>query len=204
MKYEIWSSKSYSKSYVVKEIFDKLGITLSPGLCLLMDWHMPMVDHLHRHNDLTHWPLGNATVILKLMIFKLMSRIDIRVCTGHFQDGVLEPYGMHWIMIIEDIMTFLPSDNKPLTTSEATRKNIDWWKGTVLIKDYSPIHFYDWCQEWKYIKIFASGSWWKVNIGSGNGLVPSGSKPLPDPMLTQINNTIYIIIRTQWVKPSET
>ena len=29
--------------------------------------------------------------------------------------------------------------------------------------------------------------WWLVNIGSGNGLVPSGNKPLPEPMLTQIN-----------------
>ena len=28
--------------------------------------------------------------------------------------------------------------------------------------------------------------WWKVNIGSGNGLVSSGNKPLPEPMLTQI------------------
>ena len=28
--------------------------------------------------------------------------------------------------------------------------------------------------------------WWWVNIGSGNGLVPSGNKPLPEPMLTQI------------------
>ena len=28
--------------------------------------------------------------------------------------------------------------------------------------------------------------WWPVNIGSGNGLVPSGNKPLPEPMLTQI------------------
>ena len=28
--------------------------------------------------------------------------------------------------------------------------------------------------------------WWLVNIGSGNGLVPSGNKPLPEPMLTQI------------------
>ena len=26
----------------------------------------------------------------------------------------------------------------------------------------------------------------KINIGSGYGLVPSGSKPLPEPMLTQI------------------
>ena len=27
---------------------------------------------------------------------------------------------------------------------------------------------------------------WEVNIGSGNGLVPSGNKPLPEPILTQI------------------
>ena len=27
--------------------------------------------------------------------------------------------------------------------------------------------------------------WWLVNIVSGNGLVPSGNKPLPEPMLTQ-------------------
>ena len=29
--------------------------------------------------------------------------------------------------------------------------------------------------------------WWSVNIGSGNGLVLSGSTQLPDQMLTQIN-----------------
>ena len=28
--------------------------------------------------------------------------------------------------------------------------------------------------------------WEKVNIGSGNGLVPPGNKPLAEPMLTQI------------------
>ena len=28
--------------------------------------------------------------------------------------------------------------------------------------------------------------WWEVNIVSGNGLVPLGNKPLPEPMLTQI------------------
>ena len=28
--------------------------------------------------------------------------------------------------------------------------------------------------------------WWSVNIGSGNGLVPSCNKPLPEPMLTKI------------------
>ena len=28
--------------------------------------------------------------------------------------------------------------------------------------------------------------WWSVNIGSGNSLVPTGTKPLSEPMLTQI------------------
>ena len=32
--------------------------------------------------------------------------------------------------------------------------------------------------------------WRYVNIGSGNGLVASGNKPLPEPMLTQI----YVVI----------
>ena len=31
----------------------------------------------------------------------------------------------------------------------------------------------------------------EVNIGSGNGLVPSGNKPLPEPMLTQIYVAIW-------------
>ena len=33
--------------------------------------------------------------------------------------------------------------------------------------------------------------WWSVNIGSGNCLVPSGNKPLPEPKLTQISVAIW-------------
>ena len=29
-------------------------------------------------------------------------------------------------------------------------------------------------------------NWWSVNIGSDNGLMPSGTKPLSEPMLTQV------------------
>ena len=32
---------------------------------------------------------------------------------------------------------------------------------------------------------------WLVNIGSGNGLVSSGNKPLPGPMLTQFYVAIW-------------
>ena len=33
--------------------------------------------------------------------------------------------------------------------------------------------------------------WWSVYIGSANGLVQSGNKPLPEPMLTQISVAIW-------------
>ena len=31
----------------------------------------------------------------------------------------------------------------------------------------------------------------KSNIGSGNGLMPSGNEPLPEPMLTKISVAIW-------------
>ena len=33
--------------------------------------------------------------------------------------------------------------------------------------------------------------WWSVNIGSGDGLVPSGKKPLPESMLTEISVAVW-------------
>ena len=45
----------------------------------------------------------------------------------------------------------------------------------------------------------ATGLYWRyVNIGSGNGLVPLGNKPLPEPMLSQINVAICVT-RPQWI-----
>ena len=30
----------------------------------------------------------------------------------------------------------------------------------------------------------------RINIGSGNGFVPGGTKPLPEPLLTKIHNAM--------------
>ena len=38
--------------------------------------------------------------------------------------------------------------------------------------------------------------WWVVSIGSGNGLLPLGNKPLPEPMMTQICVTIWYHLAT--------
>ena len=44
-------------------------------------------------------------------------------------------------------------------------------------------------------------NWQLISISSGNGLVPSGSKPLPEPMLTSIRTLdVYGVTRPQWVK----
>ena len=52
-----------------------------------------------------------------------------------------------------------------------------------------------------------------VNIGSGNGLVPDGTKPLPEPMLTYhhasgiypsgplVHHKSYVYLNTQDMKP---
>ena len=57
-------------------------------------------------------------------------------------------------------------------TSNFQTDSSDWWLRYLL---------------WNYPNMNVTGlHWWSVNIGSGNGLVPSGTKPLPEPMLTQI------------------
>ena len=46
-------------------------------------------------------------------------------------------------------------------------------------------------------------NWSLVNIGSGNGLVPSGNKPLPEPMLTQILVAMVSLgpNELKWIQP---
>ena len=54
-----------------------------------------------------------------------------------------------------------------------------------------------WYHLWNCSQINVTGlNRWQVNIGSGNGLVPSGNKPLSEPMLTQII-VAYDITRPQ-------
>ena len=42
-----------------------------------------------------------------------------------------------------------------------------------------------------FLVIVAKPREWEVNIGSGNGLVPPGNSPLPEPMLAQLYVAIW-------------
>ena len=42
-----------------------------------------------------------------------------------------------------------------------------------------------------WMSLYFTDDYWSVNIGSSNGLVPSGNKPLPKQMLTQISVAIW-------------
>ena len=45
---------------------------------------------------------------------------------------------------------------------------------------------------WNFPQMNIIGSyWWEVNIGSDNGMVPSGNSPLPELLVTQICVTIW-------------
>ena len=69
--------------------------------------------------------------------------------------------------------------------------------GAVVLKVYLSNSWYRkfWHSLRNYSQVNATGGqWWEVKIGSGNGLVSSGNKPVPDPMLTQM--TPYGVTRT--------
>ena len=85
-----------------------------------------------------------------------------------------------------------------------------WWHETTVFNSFAPgrfewnfrlvifqANFIDWwlrCFWWNCPQMNVSGHyWWWVNIGSGNGLVTSGTKPLPGPVLTYI----YVLIWCQ-------
>ena len=52
-------------------------------------------------------------------------------------------------------------------------------------------NFCDWWLLWNCPQMNITGPyWWQVNICSGNGLVPPGNKPLPEPKLTMISVAI--------------
>ena len=52
------------------------------------------------------------------------------------------------------------------------------------------MYFEHW--QWNYSQMIATEPpLWEVNIGSGNGLVPSGNKPFSGPMLIQIYVTTW-------------
>ena len=79
-----------------------------------------------------------------------------------------------------------------------------WWpgdsphKGSLMQKMFS---FDDVIMHWPLVDVAVilncsqvnatEACWWDVDIGSGNGLVPSGNKPLPEPILTQISVAIW-------------
>ena len=76
--------------------------------------------------------------------------------------------------------------NGPLTkiNSLATGK-FEWNFRYVIFKWILVID--GWGISGEIVLIWMSLHWWSVNIVSGNGLVLSGNKPLPEPMLTQIS-----------------
>ena len=78
----------------------------------------------------------------------------------------------------------------PAINSMAPGK-FEWNFTNVIFKQIVVIDDWGICCEIVLLWISLDFKWWSVNIGSGNGLVPSGNKLLPEPMLTQIYVAIW-------------
>ena len=76
--------------------------------------------------------------------------------------------------------------------------NLTHWTqgvGTVILNWYYS-NSYQGYMSWTFPMKFLCGGcwiirWWLVEFGAGNGLLPSGNKPLPEPILAQIYVTIW-------------
>ena len=122
--------------------------------------------------------------------------IRFRIRTRHFQNEVLEPYGSYWSIIFEDIMYHIIilkiSDQTTLYkmafNSLAPGRCPSYLKFILFelipradILSISPEIVLRWMPKVLYVH---------SSSGSGNGLVPSGSKQSPKAVLTQIYVTI--------------
>ena len=58
----------------------------------------------------------------------------------------------------------------------------------LIIQNYNLVN----CSLWNCYQMNSTQPhWYKINIGSLNSFVPSSNKPVPEPFLTQVNDTIW-------------
>ena len=78
----------------------------------------------------------------------------------------------------------------PLSFNSLAPGQFEWNFTHEIFKQILVIHGWGISGEIALIMNVTGLHWWSVNTGSGNGLVPSGNKSLPEPMLTQISVAI--------------
>ena len=105
---------------------------------------------------------------------------------------------------LEQLMAWQWSGDKLLSETVLVLSELThWllWDAAVILNENFQTHIKDRYLEnfpWNCFQLHATRLHWKlVSIGSGNGLVPSGNKPLPEWMLTQIYVTLWHHLTTR-------
>ena len=81
-----------------------------------------------------------------------------------------------------------------------------YWKIICLLGNVAAFYFHILCNEWhqEQFELHANRHhWWWVNAWSGSGLVPSGNKPLPEPIGALICMSPCGVTCPQWVNRSK-
>ena len=130
-----------------------------------------IVPSKFNHLTLTRWILGNKAVMSNTYLwntFYLLLTSILLVLNSMPIEFIDVKSTMVWVMIwcCQTISHYLIQCWPSSKTSYCIR---GWWEKNGLKK--------------KILAILVLRQIW-VNIGSGNGLLPDGTKPLPEPMLT--------------------
>ena len=135
--------------------------------------------------SLTHWPLGDATVHYSDVIMGTMAS-QITSLTNVYStvySGVYQRKHHNSASLAFAVTGEFPAHRASNAENVST-----WWRHHV----YQTSNFHTHIKVrylghflWNYHQ--TRPRWWLVDIGSGNGLVPSGNKPLPEPMPAQIS-----------------
>ena len=143
--------------------------------------------------DILSWSIDTSNIVV--FIYKMVHHVD-----GLVQD---------WSNSIAKALELLQSCTKPLISGYRINHHNDIWEidhtwNSLKTSNTSPVRAkslapgtFDYSLKLVNFTLISTITilsiiyeiaitphWWLVNIGSGNGLVPSGTKPLLEPMLT--------------------
>ena len=168
-----------------------------PGRWSIVEHQIPSIKMLfktntksHKHPSIRFLSKSNQAPIVEIY-WCLVFKCTIPYCARYRADSTFTP--SQWEVTLQSnasLIGWVQTWNQPCRYI-AILLEIEW-KGKhqfsaclSLTNSLAPERF-----EWLSV-IITGLQWWLVNISLGNRLMPSGNKPLPEPMLTKICVTIW-------------
>ena len=142
--------------------------------------HVKLLPHLSGANESTLWPSENVVVILNLFWWFISGAFTVKLHSGEWHWTSLKVPRTSWLAQAKSGSQSAVLEVTISVIWEISSKVEGLWCHLASLEDNGfshcglvmPYGNIDPCQHWLR------------QLGSGNGLSPDGTKPLPEPMLT--------------------